>query len=132
MYENLRSKGFKLSNEAIEEVKECMELSGKLFEEAIDAVTTDDDKVIDKMTRDKNKIRKINRQCSKSHFGRVKNKKCSKAMSGDYTEILQNIGRITDNCVGIAEEAMDNVKFMTLNDEEMEQYGSRLRKLPQR
>jgi len=66
---------------------------------------------------------KINRQCSKSHFGRVKNKKCSKAMSGDYTEILQNIGRITDNCVGIAEEAMDNVKFMTLDAEEMEQYG---------
>ena len=80
--------------------------------------------VIDKMTRDKNKIRKKNRQCSKAHFGRVKNKKCSKAMSGDYTEILQNIGRITDNCVGIAEEAMDNVKFMTLNAEEMEQYGN--------
>ena len=123
-YENLKSKGYKLSNEAINEVKECMELSGKLFEEAIEAVATGDDKVIDKMTRDKNKIRKKNRQCSKAHFGRVKNKKCSKAMSGDYTEILQNIGRITDNCVGIAEEAMDNVKFMTLNAEEMEQYGN--------
>ncbi len=123
-YENLKSKGHKLSNEAINEVKECMELSGKLFEEAIEAVATGDDKVIDKMTRDKNKIRKKNRQCSKAHFGRVKNKKCSKAMSGDYTEILQNIGRITDNCVGIAEEALDNVKFMTLNAEEMEQYGN--------
>ena len=123
-YENLKSKGYKLSNEAINEVKECMELSGKLFEEAIEAVATGDDKVIDKMTRDKNKIRKINRQCSKAHFGRVKNKKCSKAMSGDYTEILQNIGRITDNCVGIAEEALDNIKFMTLNAEEMEQYGN--------
>ena len=114
-YENLKSKGYKLSNEAINEVKECMELSGKLFEEAIVAVATGDDKV---------KIRKKNRQCSKAHFGRVKNKKCSKAMSGDYTEILQNIGRITDNCVGIAEEALDNVKFMTLNAEEMEQYGN--------
>ena len=123
-YENLKSKGHKLSNEAINEVKECMELSGKLFEEAIEAVATGDDKVIDKMTRDKNKIRKKNRQCSKAHFGRVKNKKCSKAMSGDYTEILQNIGRITDNCVGIAEEALDNIKFMTLNAEEMEQYGN--------
>ena len=57
-YENLKSKGYKLSNEAINEVKECMELSGKLFEEAIEAVATGDDKVIDKMTRDKNKIRK--------------------------------------------------------------------------
>ncbi len=122
-YENLKSKGFKLSNEAVKEIKECMELSGKLFEEAIDAVKTGDDNIIDKMTKDKNKIRKINRQCSKAHFGRVKDKKCSKAMSGDYTEILQNIGRITDNCVGIAEEAIDNVKFMTLNDEEMKQYG---------
>ena len=122
-YENIKLNGFKLSNEAVKEIKECMELSGKLFEEAIDAVKTGDNNVIDKMTRDKNKIRKINRQCSKAHFGRVKDKKCSKAMSGDYTEILQNIGRITDNCVGIAEEAIDNVKFMTLNDEEMKQYG---------
>ena len=70
-----------MSNEAINEVKECMELSGKLFEEAIEAVATGDDKVIDKMTRDKNKIRKKNRQCSKAHFGRLKYKKCSKAMS---------------------------------------------------
>ena len=102
-----------MSNEAINEVKECMELSGKLFEEAIEAVTTGDDKVIDKMTRDKNKIRKINRQCSKAHFGRVKNKKCSKAMSGDYTEILQNIGRITDNCVENIYDARVKIHFAT-------------------
>ena len=121
-YESLKSKGYKLSDEAIEELKECMELSGNLFKDAIEAVKDGDNNIINKMTKDKNKIRKINRQCSKAHFGRVKKKKCSKAMSGDYTEILHNIGRITDNCVGIAEEAMDNVKFMTLNAEEMEQF----------
>lgn len=122
-YESLKSKGYTLSNEAISELKECMELSTILFHEAIEAVKDGDNNIIDKMTKDKNRIRKINRQCSKAHFVRVKKKKCSKAMSGDYTEILQNIGRITDNCVGIAEEAMDNVKFMTLNAEEMEQFG---------
>lgn len=30
-----------------------------------------------------------------------------------------NIGRITDNCVGIAEEAMAEVSFITLNEEEL-------------
>ena len=29
------------------------------------------------------------------------------------------IGRITDNCVGIAEEAMAEVSFITLNEEEL-------------
>lgn len=40
-------------------------------------------------------------------------------LSTGYTEILQNIGRITDNCVGIAEEAMAEVSFITLNEEEL-------------
>ena len=32
---------------------------------------------------------------------------------------LDYIGRITDNCVGIAEEAMAEVSFITLNEEEL-------------
>ena len=38
-------------------------------------------------------------------------------------DVLSHL-QVMDNCVGIAEEALDNVKFMTLNAEEMEQYGN--------
>ncbi len=115
----MKKHGNKLSEKAVEELRECMQLSTKLFEEAIAAVEDGDQNIVDKMTKDKNRIRKINRQFSKAHFGRVKKKQCDTALSTGYTEILQNIGRITDNCVGIAEEAMAEVSFITLNEEEL-------------
>lgn len=115
----MKKHGNKLSEKAVEELRECMQLSTKLFEEAIAAVEEGDQNIVDKMTKDKNRIRKINRQFSKAHFGRVKKKQCDTALSTGYTEILQNIGRITDNCVGIAEEAMAEVSFITLNEEEL-------------
>ena len=98
----MKKHGNKLSEKAVEELRECMQLSTKLFEEAIAAVEDGDQNIVDKMTKDKNRIRKINRQFSKV-----------------YPEILLNIGRITDNCVGIAEEAMAEVSFITLNEEEL-------------
>ena len=115
----MKKHGNKLSEKAVEELRECMQLSTKLFEEAIAAVEDGDQNIVDKMTKDKNRIRKINRQFSKAHFGRVNKKQCDTALSTGYTEILQNIGRITDNCVGIAEEAMAEVSFITLNEEEL-------------
>ena len=115
----MKKHGNKLSEKAVEELRECMQLSTKLFEEAISAVEEGDQNIVDKMTKDKNRIRKINRQFSKAHFGRVNKKQCDTALSTGYTEILQNIGRITDNCVGIAEEAMAEVSFITLNEEEL-------------
>lgn len=115
----MKKHGNKLSEKAVEELRECMQLSTKLFEEAIAAVEEGDQNIVDKMTKDKNRIRKINRQFSKAHFGRVNKKQCDTALSTGYTEILQNIGRITDNCVGIAEEAMAEVSFITLNEEEL-------------
>lgn len=115
----MKKHGNKLSEKAVEELRECMQLSTKLFEEAITAVEDGDQNIVDKMTKDKNRIRKINRQFSKAHFGRVNKKQCDTALSTGYTEILQNIGRITDNCVGIAEEAMAEVSFITLNEEEL-------------
>lgn len=115
----MKKHGNKLSEKAVEELRECMQLSTKLFEEAIAAVEDGDQNIVDKMTKDKNRICKINRQFSKAHFGRVKKKQCDTTLSTGYTEILQNIGRITDNCVGIAEEAMAEVSFITLNEEEL-------------
>lgn len=115
----MKKHGNKLSEKAVEELRECMQLSTKLFEEAIAAVEDGDQNIVDKMTKDKNRIRKINRQFSKAHFGRVNKKQCDTALSTGYTEILQNIGRITDNCVSIAEEAMAEVSFITLNEEEL-------------
>lgn len=118
-YAHIKEEGNSLSDHAVEELQECMSLSIKLFDEAVVAVERGDHSIIEIMAKDKNRILKKNRQFSKAHFGRVKKKQCNVALSSGYTEILQNIGRITDNCMGIAEEVMADVSFLVLNEEEL-------------
>ena len=38
----------------------------------------------------------------------MENGKCTKEMTGAYSEILYNVDRIGDNCVGISEEVLDH------------------------
>lgn len=87
----MKKHGNKLSEKAVEELRECMQLSTKLFEEAIAAVEEGDQNIVDKMTKDKNRIRKINRQFSKAHFGRV-NKKNS--VTPHYLPVIRRFCKI--------------------------------------
>ena len=50
-------------------------------------------------------------------LNRVKNNLCDPSMTGYFSGIIYNIDRMADNCVGIAEEACDNVTFISLDEE---------------
>ena len=50
-------------------------------------------------------------------LNRVKNNLCDASMTGYFSGIIYNIDRMADNCVGIAEEACDNVTFISLDEE---------------
>ena len=51
---------------------------------------------------------KAEKKFNKAHLNRVKNQKCDPAMTGCFSGILYNLDRAADNCVSIAEEALDN------------------------
>ena len=53
---------------------------------------------------------------NKAHLNRVKNQKCDPAMTGYFSGILYNLDRAADNCVSIAEEALDNQGFVKLGE----------------
>ena len=42
-------------------------------------------------------------------------------MTADYSRLLYSMDRIADNCVGIAEEAMEQVPFVKLYEENARQ-----------
>lgn len=109
----LHKDGRKLSKEAVTEVEKCFAAAGGLYdlstdilyENAENAAASVDSSQIKKA---RNKLHKVVRQFNKAHLKRIENGKCTKEMTGIYSELLYNVDRIADNCVGISEEAIDH------------------------
>ena len=75
-----------------------------------------DEEAIRKLSDGKGKMRNTQKKLNKAHLVRVKKKLCDAALTPDYAEILHSLDRIVDNCIGISEEAMDNITFVNLRD----------------
>lgn len=106
-----------LSDTAISELNECFDIADDLYGKAIISVETGDNEVIRKISKGKERMHKTQKKLYKSHMARVKKKDCNAELSVDYAQILHSLDRITDNCAGISEEAMDNLSFVNLRDE---------------
>ena len=110
------AEGKKLSKDARDEVRRCFKIANNLFSASMEAVTLGDEQIASKVTKEKNRMRKAQKNCNKAHLSRVKEKSCDASMTAAYSDILYNLDRIADNCVGIAEEAMDHVTLIRLED----------------
>ena len=58
-------------------------------------------------------------------MARIKKNTCSSDLTMQYSNMLYNIDRIADNCVSISEEAMDNISFQKLYQNNAEQNQSK-------
>ena len=110
------AEGKMLSKDARDEVRRCFKIANNLFSASMEAVTLGDEQIAAKVTKEKNRMRKAQKNCNKAHLSRVKEKSCDASMTAAYSDILYNLDRIADNCVGIAEEAMDHVTLVRLED----------------
>ena len=106
-----------LSKSAVSELAECFDIVDDLFREAMLSVENGDEDAVKKVSNGKDKMRETQKKLSKAHLSRVKSKDCDATLTPDYAEILHSIERIADNCIGIAEEATDNISFVNLRDE---------------
>ncbi len=104
-WDRLEAEGKKMSQEAKKEIRTCMKISQKMFMDAVSSSEREKLDVVRNLTKERNKLRKIYRQYNKELLNRVKKKKCNAAVLKYYEGIMYNIGRIADNCVGIAEES---------------------------
>ena len=102
------------SDEAEHELETGIGTLENLFATAMQALENGDKDIVAKVSKDKNKIRKLQKQKNKAHLARVKKNTCSSDMTVQYSNLLYNIDRIADNCVSISEEAMDNISFQKL------------------
>ena len=120
LYKKILDNGQLLSDAAIADLTACMDMTEKLFSESMNAIITGDSETPDKVAADKKKIRKLQRQAGKAHLARVKKNTCVRSLTADYSSLLYSMDRMADNCISIAEEAIDDFTFDKLDRENMD------------
>lgn len=106
-----------LTKEASAEMENCIGVTSQLLDKAMEAVRHGDSSAAESVFKNKKKMQKAEKKFNKAHLNRVKNNLCDASMTGYFSGIIYNIDRMADNCVGIAEEACDNVTFISLDEE---------------
>lgn len=128
LYKKILDNGQLLSDAAITDLTACMDMTEKLFNESMNAIITGDSETPDKVAADKKKIRKLQRQAGKAHLARVKKNTCVRSLTADYSALLYSMDRMADNCISIAEEAIDDFTFDKLEIENMDSDSGALEK----
>lgn len=128
LYKKILDNGQLLSDAAITDLTSCMDMTEKLFSESMNAIITGDSETPDKVAADKKKIRKLQRQAGKAHLARVKKNTCVRSLTADYSALLYSMDRMADNCISIAEEAIDDFTFDKLDIENMDSDSGALEK----
>lgn len=125
MVQKIYQTGKKMSSSAEKELEECYDTAHDLFDRAVDSVRYGDMNMAQQVLADKKKMRKAQKRFNKAHMARVKAGKCEASMTADFSAILYGLERIVDNSVNIAEETMDNIRFVELEPAQMEALSER-------
>lgn len=118
IYERIGTSEKILSEQAKEELAQCVTIAEELFEQAITAVATDNVDQAEQVIQDKKRMRKAQKKSTKKHLERLQEKQCDPELTRAYSGILLNLDRVADNCTGIAEEALDRVSYVRFDTEE--------------
>ena len=113
-----------LSEQAKEELAQCVTIAEELFEQAITAVATDNVDQAEQVIQDKKRMRKAQKKSTKKHLERLQENLCDPELTRAYSGILLNLDRVADNCTGIAEEALDRVTYVRFDTEENAQQNA--------
>ena len=112
----LRNGGKTLTDTAVDELAQCFDIAEVLFSQAMDSVETGDSAEAALISKGRKKMRKAQKQFNKAHLARVRDQKCDASLTEKFSGILYGLERIVDNSVEIAEETMDNVRYVTVDD----------------
>ena len=126
---SLRSSGKSLSEFATQEINEYFDIISKMFCSCIHSVETGDKEEAKAVSSENAKLHRAEKKFRKAHVKRVKNGECDASLTSDFNNILYSLSRIADNCVSVAEEALDDVNFkdLEISDESLiEQAGNEI------
>ena len=120
IWNQIESKGMKLSATANEELGNCIAITWDLLNQAMEAVKEGSSEQAEQVFKNKKKMNTAEKKFNKAHLNRVKEQKCDPGLTMGFSGILYNLEREADNCVSIAEEALDNTGFVQLGEDARE------------
>lgn len=120
IWNQIESRGMKLSATANEELGNCIAITWDLLNQAMEAVKEGSSEQAEQVFKNKKKMNKAEKKFNKAHLNRVKEQKCDPGLTMGFSGILYNLEREADNCVSIAEEALDNTGFVQLGEDARE------------
>ena len=104
----------------IESMGNCIAITWDLLNQAMEAVKEGSSEQAEQVFKNKKKMNKAEKKFNKAHLNRVKEQKCDPGLTMGFSGILYNLEREADNCVSIAEEALDNTGFVQLGEDARE------------
>lgn len=105
------SKKYNYSEEAMEDMRKCLELIQKMYAGAMNTLVTGDMEGARKLAKKNDKVMALDMKMQKAHMERVNKGKCKAELTVPFTKILHSISRMGNCCVNIADAAMNEVNL---------------------
>ena len=91
IWDQIESKGMKLSATANEELGNCIAITWDLLNQAMEAVKEGSSEQAEQVFKNKKKMNKAEKKFNKAHLNRVKEQKCDPGLTMGFSGILYNL-----------------------------------------
>lgn len=98
---------YHFSEAAIEELEKCFIFVSDMLQKTSVSFTNTDKALALEILEDADKLKNMERKCRKNHVKRIKKNSCKPEMTGVFVAALQNLERIGNSCINIAEEIVE-------------------------
>lgn len=101
-------KKYKYSKEAMADLKKSLLLIQKMFDQAVEMMTTGNVQSAKEIIKQKEKIMDLDIKMRKAHVERVGEGKCSAKMTEPYNKIIHHVDRMGNCCINIFDAVQGN------------------------
>ena len=98
---------YHFSEAAIEELERCFIFVSDMLQKTSVSFTNTDKALALEILEDADKLKNMERKCRKNHVKRIKKNSCKPEMTGVFVAALQDLERIGNSCINIAEEIVE-------------------------
>lgn len=110
-------KKYKFSKDAMKELEKSLNMIEEMYSGALQVLEKGDKDAIKEILKKKGKILDLDINMRKAHMERVGKGKCSASLTAPYNRLVQDIDRMGNSCVNIADAAFEKLDlqyFMAL------------------
>lgn len=104
-------KKYKYSADAMKDLQKSLELIKEMYDESLRILVSGDTENARKLVKKKEKTLDLALKMRKEHMQRVNKGKCKASLTAPFTRILHGIDRMGNNCVNIADAALNEMSF---------------------